>query len=302
MQLHSDEISVSAEQVQALVKRFLPEFADLPIRRVADTGTDHHLYRLGDVHVLRLPRRPGADAQIRREALWLPRLAPNLPLRIPEIITVFEPNEIFGHGFGLYRWIAGDSAAHSPFADGETAAQELAGFVRALRETDAQTWHEAPPRSERGLPLAPRDDAVHAALTRLQDEVDPGLCLEVWQDSLAAMPHEGPPVWLHGDLIPANLLCSEGRLCGVIDFGGIGIGDPAADLIPAWAVFDDTGRARYRDALGVDKDEWRRGRGWALSFALIALPYYRDTHAVLAGTARRTLAEIASDWRRQASS
>ncbi|MBU1174831.1 MAG: aminoglycoside phosphotransferase family protein [Alphaproteobacteria bacterium] len=294
MQLHPDELSVSEDEVQALVARRLPELAGAPIRRVEESGTDHHLFRLGGELVLRLPRRPGAEAQTRREARWLPRLAPHLPLPIPEIVAFHEPDAEFGHGFGLYRWIAGQTAVRAAQDDPELA-EALAGFVRALRAANRGQYRDEAPLAGRGGPLRPRHDAVLEALASVADEVDAKFWRDVWADSLAAAPHVGPPVWLHGDLIPGNLLLRSGRLAAIIDFGGLGIGDPAADLIPAWAVFGAAARQRYRQVLGVGQDEWRRGMGWALSFALIALPYYRDTHPVLAATARRTLGEIARD-------
>jgi hypothetical protein len=58
-------------------------------------------------------------------------------------------------------------------------------------------------------------------------------------------------------------------------------GDPAVDLLVAWNLFSGEARERYRTALGVDDATWVRGRGWALSVALIVLPYYRETNPAL---------------------
>jgi len=124
---------------------------------------------------------------------------------------------------------------------------------------------------------------------------DPAMLAEVWETALAAPAWEGPPVWIHGDPQGGNLLVLDGRLNGVIDFGGLGVGDPACDLIVAWNLFGPEGRAAFRTAIGVDQATWRRGRGWALSTGLTALPYYLDRLPAVARWARRTLDEVLAD-------
>jgi aminoglycoside phosphotransferase (APT) family kinase protein len=122
--------------------------------------------------------------------------------------------------------------------------------------------------------------------------IDAAAALAQWEAALAAPAWDGPPCWLHGDLHGANLLVRDGALAGVLDFGCLGAGDPACDLSPAWTVFAGAGRAAFRGAAGMDAAAWARGRGWALSVAVIALPYYRDSNPVLAGIARRAIAAI----------
>jgi aminoglycoside phosphotransferase (APT) family kinase protein len=105
----------------------------------------------------------------------------------------------------------------------------------------------------------------------------------------------GPPVWLHGDLLPGNLLVQDGRLSGVLDFSLVGVGDPACDLIAAWALLASDTREAFRVELTVDDDTWARGRGWALSIALVALPYYKDTNPGFAATARHLIEEVLAE-------
>ncbi len=117
---------------------------------------------------------------------------------------------------------------------------------------------------------------------------------------LSLAPWNGPPVWIHGDLKPDNLLCRRGHLHAVIDFGGLGVGDPAADMLIAWTLLPPTARDHYRAALNVDPDTWKRGRAWALSIALIQLPYYQHTNPALAASARHVIAEVLDDLRTDA--
>jgi aminoglycoside phosphotransferase (APT) family kinase protein len=160
--------------------------------------------------------------------------------------------------------------------DLDQAAVDLAGFVTALRRIDT-TGAPARPRHGRGGPLVEADDAVRRSITQLGNRIDGAAALRSWGESLAAPVWDGPPVWVHGDLLPGNLLVVDGRLSAVIDFGGLNVGDPACDLKPAWNVFTGDSRDRFRAELDVDDATWLRGRGWALQ-AVMALSYYWDTN------------------------
>jgi aminoglycoside phosphotransferase (APT) family kinase protein len=122
--------------------------------------------------------------------------------------------------------------------------------------------------------------------------IDVDAATAAWETALGAPAWHGPPVWVHGDLLPGNLLVKQGRLSAVIDFGGLGVGDPACDLMIAWGLFSSESRDVFRAALAVDDATWARGRGWALSQALIFIPYYLDTNPVGVGHARRAIDEI----------
>jgi aminoglycoside phosphotransferase (APT) family kinase protein len=92
------------------------------------------------------------------------------------------------------------------------------------------------------------------------------------------------------------VLVRDGRLSAVIDWGGTaGVGDPTVDLIVAWNLLPADVRPLFREALGVDEDTWLRGRGWALSIAIIQLPYYQHTNPVLAANSRHVLAEVLAE-------
>lgn len=80
--------------------------------------------------------------------------------------------------------------------------------------------------------------------------------------------------WFHGDLVAENLLMSNGELTAVLDFGGLGVGDPAIDLIGAWELLDSPAREVFRAAVGVSDADWLRGRAWALAVAIMTFPYY----------------------------
>ena len=294
--MHPDEVATDAALVARLVATQFLAWAGLPVRRVPSAGTDHAIYRLGDTLAVRLPRRPSAVAQVEKEHRWLPRLAPHLPLAVPAPLAVGTPAEGYPFPWAVVRWLPGVAPAIEAVERDIEAAAALAGFVAALRRVDAAG---APPPGAhnfgRGVPLAARDAATRAAIEALGDRVDRRAVTEAWEVALAAPAHAGPPAWIHGDLMAGNLLVEAGRLTAVIDFGGLCAGDPACDLLPAWMLFAGPARDAFRAALAVDDAAWARGRGWALSVALIQLPYYWDTNPALAASARRAIAEVVGE-------
>jgi len=170
-------------------------------------------------------------------------------------------------------------------------AKQLARFVAALERIDPTGG----PPAGRGVPLEMRDPPTRGAIEALHGIVDTDAVTAAWEAPLQAPPWGGPPVWIRGDLLSGNLLAQQGRLSAVIDFGGLGVGDPACDLMVGWNLLSADTRDVFRAALPVDDATWARGRGWALSVGLIALPYYQRTNPVLAGISRYAIAEVLAD-------
>lgn len=293
--MHADELDIDVHLVHRLVASQFPHWATLPLAPVPSAGTDNAIYRFGGELVARLPRSPSRVAPLVNERTWLPRLG-SLPLAVPVIVAEGAPGEGYPWTWSVYRWLEGDNPTPERVADLERAAIDLAEFVRALQRLDPTG---GPPPGEhnfgRGEPLSRRDDATRRAIASLHDELDVGAVTEAWDAALQAPPWSGPPLWIHGDLSAGNLLVREGRLAAVIDFGCVGVGDPACDLMIAWTFLVPQARAVFRSALAVDGATWARGRGWALSTALIALPYYMDTNPVMVRGARHTIAEVLAD-------
>jgi aminoglycoside phosphotransferase (APT) family kinase protein len=290
--MHADEIDTDVALVRRLLAGQLPHWAELAITPVVSYGTDHDIYRLGDELAARLPRIGWATEQAAKEREWLPRLAPHLPLAVPVQLAMGQPAEGYPFAWSVYEWLPGENA-NGAIEDLEQTAVDLAAFVQALRRVDTTGAHSRP-RGARGAPLAELDAAVRRSIAELGDRIDGVAALRSWAESLEAASWDGDEVWLHGDLLPGNLLVVDGRLSAVIDFGGLNVGDPACDLQPAWNVFAGESRARYRAELEVDDASWLRGRGWALLQALQALPYYWDTNPGMIRQASHALAQVIS--------
>jgi len=297
--MHVNEVDIDGALVGRLLAAQFPQWADLPIEPVPSAGTDNAIYRLGDDMAVRLPRIKGAIRQIDKEHLWLPRLAPHLPLAIPVPLAMGTPGEGYPWHWSVYQWLEGESAQSQRIVEEDQAARDMAQFIAALQRIDTAGWSPPePPKSSRGVPLSPRDASVRAAIAELSGMVDTVAVTEAWEAALQAPAWHGLPVWIHGDLLPGNLLVHEGRISAVIDFSVLGVGDPACDLIGAWSLLSPHSRKVFRSALTVDDATWARGRGWALSIGLIALPYYQSTNPVFAATARRMITEVLADHQR----
>lgn len=293
--MHVDEVDTDVALVRRLLAGQLPQWAGLPIDPVASYGTDHDIYRLGDHLAARLPRIGWATKQAAMEAEWLPRLAPHLPLALPVQLAMGHPAEGYPYDWSVYEWLPGEDA-NGTIDDLDQAAVDLAAFVKALRQVDATGAHTLPPRGRAG-PLAEGDEQVRRSVAALGDRIDRDATLRSWEESLGAPARDGAEVWIHGDLLPGNLLVVDGRLSAVIDFGGLNVGDPACDLKSAWNVFAGESRRRFRAELEVDDASWLRGRGWTLYQAVSALPYYWDTNPGMVRQASHALAQVLADAR-----
>jgi aminoglycoside phosphotransferase (APT) family kinase protein len=268
------EVSIDNRLVQTLLTEQHPDLANLPLTQVGE-GWDNVLFRLGEDLAVRLPRRAATAPMIEHEQRWLPELARRLPLPVPTPIRMGLPGSGFPWSWSVVRWLPGMTAV-AELRNPEAVAVSLGRFLRALHQPAPE---DAPRSPFRSIPLDARTSRLHEHLDQLRDVINRERVLALW-DRLVVTPRwPGPPMWIHGDLHPANLLLVDDQLAAVIDFGDITCGDPATDLSVMWmllppehreALFTAAGRHRSNPA---DEEMWRRARGWALAIgvAVVAL-------------------------------
>ncbi len=283
--MHPDEIDVDEALVRRLLASQFPRWADLSLRRFPDAGTDSVIYRLGDALGLRFPRVHWAVGQIDKECEWLGRLAPWLDVPVPVPLERGEPGDGYPHPWLVYPWLLGSSLDHRPEAATPGLAQMAAEFVQALERAPVDG---GPPAGRRGLSLVAHDRATAIGIERLACEIDAGRARSVWTEALQAGPWRGEPVWVHGDLLPGNLLVGRGRVTGVIDWAATGMGDPACDAMLAWS-FPPAAREVFRRTVGFDEGTWARARGWVVEQTVHYIPYYERTLPLAVEQARRRL-------------
>lgn len=292
--MHPDEVAIGLPLAARLIAAQFPHWGQLPLTEVRSDGTDNAIYRLGDDLAVRLPRRRVVAAEVPRLWRWLPRLAPQLPMAVPKPIARGAPGEGFPFPWLVSEWLDGQDVTGDPNVDLADAAVKLGRFVAALHRIDATGAPSAP---YRGGPLDRLDDRVRGEIRDLGADgtIDPRLATAAWDRALAAPAWDRAPVWVHADLYPGNLLARQHRLAAVIDLGGLGAGDPAVDLLPAWAWLTASTRRRFRAQVGPDDATWARGRGWFLGLGIGTLRYYRRTSPSLAASSQRAITEALAD-------
>lgn len=251
--MHVDQLDVDEALVRRLLAGQFPHWADLSIARVNSAGTENAIYRLGDDLAIRLPYRAGKTTQVAKDHRWLPRLDPHLPLPITVPLAKGAPAEGYPSQWSVCRWLPGENVTLDRLADPSQAARDLARFIHALQRIDPAGGPTPGDHNFfRGIPLADRDDYTRGAIAKAAGLVEADAVTAAWERDLRAPAWEEPPVWIHGDLAPDNLLALSGRLSGVIDWGCLAVGDPATELLPAWNLFRGESRDAFRADIDVD--------------------------------------------------
>ena len=294
----ADEVGADVELVRLLLAEQFPELATRSLAALAN-GWDNAVFRLGENLVVRLPRRLFAAELIGHEQRWLPELAPALPLPIPVPLFVGRPSPIYPWSWSITPFLTGRIAAGEFDLDLNQVARTLAVFLARLHHPAPA---DAPINPVRGVPLRQRTDSFQANLALISSGVDPEAAEALWRVALSAERWTLPPVWVHGDLHPANLLSDHGELVAVLDFGDLTAGDPATDLAVAWMLFPPAERVTfwnsYAAAAGhpVDAALQVRARGWALTLGTVFVARSAD-NPVMAAIGANTLEAVLTTHR-----
>ncbi|MEP7454266.1 aminoglycoside phosphotransferase family protein [Phyllobacterium sp. SB3] len=290
-------VDINLALVRRLVANQFPQWAGLPIRPVEFGGWDNRTFHLGNSMTVRLPSARHYAEQVEKEQFWLPKLAPGLPLPIPEPLGMGVPGKDFPWHWSIYRWIEGATATIERIADLTDFAKALSGFLTALQRIDG-TGGPLPGRHNffRGGPLKTYDEEARQAMAALDGKIDTDAARSVWETALNSN-WQGSPVWFHGDVSWGNLLVDRGQLSAVIDFGTSGIGDPACDLVIAWTLFQGESREVFRAGLQLDVATWARARGWALWKAMIVFAGMAGTNSPGAESSCRVIHEVIADYK-----
>ena len=292
-------LDIDLSLVRALILAQFPHWAHLPIEPVASGGWDNRTFRLGEDMSVRLPSADRYSAQVEKEHRWLPKFGPFLPLRIPMPLAMGASAHGYPWNWSIYRWLAGEDATIARLANLRQCAISLAGFLLALQRIDPAGGPAPGPHNfYRGGSLKIYDAQTRQAIRDLVGTIDQDAVTSVWDAALKTK-WRSRPVWLHGDVSAGNLLVTSGGLSAVIDFGSMGVGDPACDLVIAWTLFSGESRDVFRGALAVDPGTWSRARGWALWKALITLAEQRGRGPLEPADARHVLDAVIAEHQRQ---
>lgn len=249
-----------------LIAAQFPQFSHLEIKPVDIDGHDNRTFRLGDAMLIRMPSMAPYALKVLKEQEWLPKLQQHLSVPIPKPLALGQPSNDYPWAWSIYAWLEGKSANALTFVDQELEPIAL-GLVQFLKEL-----HQIEPSDSllpglhnywRGDHVSVYDKQAREQISRLQGVIDSKAAFALWERAIRSRWHQ-LPVWIHGDLASGNIVVKDGRLAAVIDFGGMGVGDPACDLVIAWTFFKKQSREIFKQEIGLDADTWDRARGWAL--------------------------------------
>lgn len=294
--MHAGEVEIDIGLVTELISAQFPEWSGLPLTRFPSAGTVNAIFRLGSEMAVRLPRveqyawKPG---KLEEHHAWLQTLAPQLAGAIPSPLGVGQPGAGYPFTWAVHIWLEGENPRPAVDGNSEALAEDLASFVASLHAAPAAGAPESKWRTDW---LEREDAGMRTLITGLGDVIDPDVAIQVWDQALRVPSWKGPTVLTHADLIPGNLLVRNARLAAVIDFEGAGVGDPAVDLMPAWAVLSGKGRKAFLAALQPDDATWARGRAAALTKAY-GIAYYRTSNSEFSEMATRTVQEVIAEFK-----
>ena len=286
---------VDDKLARTLIDSQFRQWSRFPLEKFISSGTDHIIYRLGDELAVRFPVSTAAGDQAAKEQIWLPRMT-GFAVVIPKVIGVGHPANEFPFAWSVMNWVYGNDATTDAIVDWVKAANDLGQFVTELRN---QNSFGAPMAGKhnafRGTALINLDHIARNAIDALGDVFDQANLLHIWEQALDVHPWTAPPVWIHGDIHAANIVMRNGHIAGIIDFGLMGVGDPACDLAPAWSFLPSHARDTFRAAADVDDKTWQRGKGWGFYIGVIALSYYRNRNPILSDIAEKAIQAVIED-------
>jgi len=296
MDMHPGQLTIPVERVGELVASQFPAWARLPVAEVVSRGTVNALFRIGDRLVARFPVLPADVGATRRtlmaEAHAARELLGRTPFPTPQPVAIGEPGCGYPLPWSVQTWLPGTVATEADPGASVTFAHDLAEFIVAVRAIDPEGRTFA--GSGRGGDLRSHDAWMDTCFRHSGSLLDVPRLRTMW-DALRELPRTSGDAMTHGDLIPGNVLVSDGRLAGIIDVGGLGPADPALDLVGAWHLLEAGPRALLRDHLGCDDLEWARGKAWAFEQSMGAVWYYVESNPTMSLMGRRTLARIMAD-------
>lgn len=276
--------------VKNLISHQFPQWQDLEITFVKNSGHDNQTFHLGQNMTIRLPRSAKYEPQIKKESIWLPVLAKHLSFHIPTPLGLGHPSVLYPSFWSVNQFISGETLTRKNVANLSLLALDLTKFLVELQKVPITTAPAAGDHNFfRGASPSVYHDEVINTFTTLQNDLPVKQLEKIWLNAITSS-WEHEPVWLHGDIAPGNLIVQKGRLHGVIDFGIMAVGDPACDYAMAWSFFEKDSRSVF--LANLDEELINRAKGWALWKALIT---YRNQNTKIAANAAYTLQQILLD-------
>jgi aminoglycoside phosphotransferase (APT) family kinase protein len=288
--------NINVDLVVKLINKQFPEWSDLDIHPVKFSGNDNRTFHLGEQMSVRLPSSAAYASQVEKEQKWLPILAEEISIPISTPIAKGNPIEEYPWPWSIYKWLEGETLSHKNINDINQFARDLGIFLTELQSISTSGGPLAGKHNFfRGGSISVYDEETRHSIENNKDTFNEHLLNEMWDLALSSK-WDAEPVWVHGDLAPGNILVKSGKLCSVIDFGILGVGDPSCDAAMAWTFFDNDSRKIFKNALNLDEGTWNRARGWALWKALITYNGNKNSNKIIAKESYNIINIIVNDF------
>ncbi len=289
-------VNIDVNLVKRLIIEQFPEWSNLEIRPVKNSGNDNRTFHLGEDMSVRLPSAEQYAPQVEKEQRWLSKLFEQLSIPISTPLAKGKPSKDYPFPWSVNMWLDGETLSSNNISDLSQFAKDLATFLIELQRIDASDGPVAGKHNfYRGGSLSVYDQETRDAIEQNKDALDIPLLNEIWQLALHSA-WNGNLVWIHGDIAPGNILVKDGRLTAIIDFGILGVGDPSCDAVMGWTFFDDSSREVFKNTLKIDEGTWNRARGWALWKALITYNWSRNLNKAVAEESYHTIKIIEKEY------
>lgn len=260
-------VDITLSLVKMLILEQFPKWSGLSIKPVESGGHDNRTFCLGNDMLIRLPSAEAYAGKVLEEQYWLPKIASGISLPIPTPIVMGTPSKDYPWNWSIYQWIEGESANNISIDEKNLPpiALQLAQFLNELQKIDISNnpLMAGAHNFWRGAHPSIYDFDTRSYIAELKKIIDADSAMKVWDRAIGSK-WGGNPVWVHGDLASGNILIKDGHISGIIDFGCMGVGDPACDLVIAWTLLKNESRVLFKRHIALDSDVWARARGWAL--------------------------------------
>ena len=291
-----ESFNITPDLSHKLVSQQFPEYAELELNPVKIQGHDNRTFKLGKNMLIRMPTAEPYALKVPKEQALLPRLKSHITISIPEPIKMGHSSSEYPFNFSIYKWLEGESANTLKFEAKqlEAIAFDLAIF---LKELQAINTVEGPAPGQhnwwRGDHVSVYETGAHEQIAALSGIIDTHQAKQLWEAACNTR-WDKSPIWIHGDFASSNILIEGGKLAGVIDFGGMAVGDPACDLVIAWTFLKGKSREIFKESIALDDDTWLRAAAWALWKATYELCQLTDKDSKQAAIHRRIIDEVCS--------
>jgi aminoglycoside 2''-phosphotransferase len=222
-----------------LIQQLYPDLSVTSATGIAH-GQNNLVLLINETLIFRFPKYAEGIQILWRETALLQQIQPYITLAIPCPTFINLADQEVGRAFVGYPLIAGEPLSRERFAALQhpatrtTLAQQLGNFLTQLHHVPLSTaLASLLPRYDTAAQWSEIYQRIRTQLVPQMRRAAQARVVQHFEAFLSEPSHFAyTPVLKHGDFGTSNILYDATRraICGVIDFSGAGVGDPAYDF------------------------------------------------------------------------